>query len=115
MRYPAALPAIALGAGISIGIWLHFSPHPLVLVLIWLTAVVCFSAVATCRSSSVSLSALLPPVCSTALEPMHMRAQRHFSRSLRSMQTVMSTMFVNIAGRLRTDAVTRTRGRHLKR
>jgi competence protein ComEC len=42
VRYPAALPAIALGVGISAGVWLHLSPHPFVLALIWLAALSAF-------------------------------------------------------------------------
>ena len=42
MRYPAALPAIALGIGISTGVWLQASVHPFFLAIIWLAALLGF-------------------------------------------------------------------------
>jgi competence protein ComEC len=42
MRYPAALPAIALGLGISAGIWLHVPLHPIFLATIWSAAFAAF-------------------------------------------------------------------------
>jgi competence protein ComEC len=105
MRYPAALPAIALGAGISIGIWLHFSPHPLVLAVVWLTAagslfcdrdlpaVVCltagFVAAGMLYGARADAHARATPLL--ALFMQHADAREH--------------VLVNIAGRLRRDAV----------
>ena len=42
MRYPAALPAIGLGAGIAAGIFLHIPVHSSVLVGLWVGALVAF-------------------------------------------------------------------------
>jgi competence protein ComEC len=44
MRYPAALPAIALGAGVTAGIFLHIPVHFSALVLLWLAALGAFLA-----------------------------------------------------------------------
>ena len=44
MRYPAAIPAIALGAGISAGIFFSVSLHIAVLVCIWVAALGAFVA-----------------------------------------------------------------------
>ena len=42
MRYPAALPAVALGTGISAGVWLHLSVPPFFLGVTWLAALFAF-------------------------------------------------------------------------
>ncbi len=44
MRYPAAIPAIGLGAGISAGIFLSISLYPEVLACVWLAALTAFLA-----------------------------------------------------------------------
>ena len=42
MRYPAALPALALGAGIAAGIFLHVPVHRLFLAILWVAALAAF-------------------------------------------------------------------------
>ncbi|HKY20855.1 MAG TPA: DNA internalization-related competence protein ComEC/Rec2 [Vicinamibacterales bacterium] len=105
MRYPAALPAIALGTGIAAGIFLHASvPFP-VLILLWLISLAAFlqhrQRLAT---ACLFLGFVACGVCLGARADILSRATPLLSLFNQRSRNGEEQLFGVIAGRLRTDA-----------
>jgi len=105
MRYPAALPAIGLGAGIAAGIFLHIPVHLFVLVGLWVGALVAFLtrrerlATACLALGFLACGALLGGRADAVSRatPLDALFNQHIGKDALQLSAVVS-------GRLRTDA-----------
>lgn len=106
MRYPAAVPALGLGVGVTAGIFLHVASPPAVLILLWLAAAIALRlrrdeiAVTALALGFVACGSVLGTGADSASRATSLRAV--FDDSLGPDE---HQLFALVGGRLRSDAV----------